>query len=1190
MRVFVRNPGYTVATELIQPSMMQQQMNSQVSSVVPQQPPYQQQQQQQPPPPLVQQQQQSPQGVPNNGNFVYQQQQQHQLPPHLNPMPHLNNNNFQPNGNMNNGMQVPMQQQQPLPMQPPALPPPTPTTTTTSTSAPSTTTETNEDDYYSNLANDTDIVNETLPNLTDSSPPVLTEKQVETLSEVKEEVESENVDEEEEDNGDDETDEDEDQDEEEEKKSDPTEVEVLEEENQMKNDPIEQPVIETFDLPGLHRHTPIGQLRTRSLEQGMDTPLIVTEKASSEDLLNTTEPVSLVEESAIKTSLEVDADKELPSAETPLVSEEETNSTSSIPVAVSGEATVETIRVENHLNETDSMEPISPPTDLELDGKVVDSAAAVVDTVMETIAEVAEQPTVMEVEEENTLANEKAEDADNSTLMSASLDVSTADVNAVTQEPIMRVEGGSDSPIEPEIRKEEETIPILEEAPKELEAPVIETAQTSESTGENNLHDVKMQQEEESKETTVQEPSHASTEGSGGGLLDSALNWLGISDLDELLKEVAQDASSLQKEIADLDPSLHRDGEKNFEEQQQEELPQEKVHQKEELPQPVEVPIDGFCHSDDCANIAQPAVPKEEESLSPSGPPVTYDVPQTTMEVDDHYHSHQNHDDHSHSGHSHSHDDYHGSQDSHHGHSHDHHESHDLHHGHSHDHHGHSHIPGYIPGFGHHYKKPQQQQAPPPVEQKEELEAVIPPPLEPVESQLPASQIMEQVPSEIPAATATDSSSSNVPDYIPVEEIFRAEMEKRKLLEEQQQQSENLGSEEDVVSWFKSTLLSFLPILHDFTTESGSGSGAEARSSVLYPVVVGVLVVLFLSFHYLIQGRSQEKWLKAKISQLDAQLYESQSAKEECGTIQTQLTEYETEAADLRSRVDQTEIEKVALSRRVADLERERDGLEKELETATETATEANRMFEELLASQSESDDLQQSVEALEQKLTQQHLAIETLSASLSIKTTENETLINEAEELRAETERYKVRVKTLQSDLETMKTSNRNYQQKANQEGAELLKLKQEKESWSSERRTLTGQLNRQTKEATEWRDKAESLKKAIKAKEADLAKSLELLKQSAVGGSGGGIDSQAVMQLSSLVQLEVDLTEANAKIEALELEVKVHAEQTQTFEAEKQALRDELEQLLNSTQSAAKEKLEAETRLQVKLTKLHN
>jgi len=189
---------------------------------------------------------------------------------------------------------------------------------------------------------------------------------------------------------------------------------------------------------------------------------------------------------------------------------------------------------------------------------------------------------------------------------------------------------------------------------------------------------------------------------------------------------------------------------------------------------------------------------------------------------------------------------------------------------------------------------------------------------------------------------------------------------------------------------------------------------------------------------------------------------------------------------------------------------------------------------------------------------------------------------VKETDELRSEAERYKVRVKTLQSDLEAMKTSNRNYQQKASQEGAELLKLKQEKDSWASERRALTGQINSKTKEANEWRDKAENLKKAIKAKENDLAKSLELLKQSS-GAATGGIDSQTIMQLSSIVQLESDLAEANAKLEALELEVKAHSEQTQQFEAEKQALRQEREQLQSSTQAAAKEKLEAETRLQV-------
>lgn len=173
-----------------------------------------------------------------------------------------------------------------------------------------------------------------------------------------------------------------------------------------------------------------------------------------------------------------------------------------------------------------------------------------------------------------------------------------------------------------------------------------------------------------------------------------------------------------------------------------------------------------------------------------------------------------------------------------------------------------------------------------------------------------------------------------------------------------------------------------------------------------------------------------------------------------------------------------------------------------------------------------------------------------------------------------------KVRIKTLQSDLEAMKTSNRNYQQKAAQEGGELIKLKQEKENWAGERRTLTSQANRASKEAEEWRAKADQLAKTLRAKETDLAKSLELLKQS---NGEGAVDSQAVLQLTSLVQLETELADAQHTIEKLNQEIRTRTEEGQRYQTDRAVLLEQVTQYKASAEAAAKEKHEAETRLEV-------
>ncbi len=130
----------------------------------------------------------------------------------------------------------------------------------------------------------------------------------------------------------------------------------------------------------------------------------------------------------------------------------------------------------------------------------------------------------------------------------------------------------------------------------------------------------------------------------------------------------------------------------------------------------------------------------------------------------------------------------------------------------------------------------------------------------------------------------------NVPEYIPVEEIFRTAEEaerKRRLEEEQQQQHQTDDNSEGVLSQVTSMLLGYAPILQDLLQfNKFDGEGGSSSSSGLYPTVMTGAIVLFLTLHYLVNNKSSERSLKARISQLDSLLYESQTAKEECGSIQ----------------------------------------------------------------------------------------------------------------------------------------------------------------------------------------------------------------------------------------------------------------------------------------------------------------
>jgi predicted nucleic acid-binding Zn-ribbon protein len=950
--------------------------------------------------------------------------------------------------------------------------------------------------------------------------------------------------------------------------------------------PTIDPVIEIVDLHGVNS-SPIHAPHIRSLEESIDNPLVMNNEQSTVVEMPISNKSEFIEESqgpgivveTIPEEENVTHDSVRDAFDEPrasnTIAEEDGNASQPLNWLQDGqsEPVIETLSTDNEVKNVVVSSPIS--NDFEQFNETIGAdVVPASETVVESITPGSETLLNSEIVVSTEIPQTPLEPVKPDNLLSEP-ELVQADVN-LNQQP-------TELPADKEkIETVQELLPNKEDLLSEEIKPSEEPQQVTEEISQEPVTpstDLNPESLPVDLKTISEDNKSPSPEGSGGGFIDSALNWLGLSDTDEPLKTdqvsvETTDPAPLLQQIASMDPTSN---------QEVEPAPKEVVPKVEE--------VNGFCDTQDCAKLVD-------------GPDVTpkVDIHVHEKHAGDAGHVHlQNQEEHHHNHDDHHHDHTHDSHDSH---DHHHHENdgHD-HHGHGHGH-GHSHIPGYIPGFGHHYKPPvaKPQVVPPPSEiptpppplptiveivpeKFPELqpapELPTPPPVVEEFNPLPPvavdehlnqpASVLEQtpppavgsVPEEVPAKEST------VPEYIPVEEIFRQEMEKNRLLQEKQQQQEQNG--EGMFDWLTVSFTSLLTFVND--AESFDG----VSKTSLYPaLVVSVTTVAFLMLYYSVQNKSVEKLLKARISLLDSQLYESQSANEDSSSAQTKLSEYEMNAAELRSQKEQAEADKVALSRRLASLEKERDSLEKEVECATESATEANRMLEELLASQSENDQWQRSVEVLQQQLNRQQQTMESLNSSLCVKSAENETLVEEVEELRTESERYKVRIKTLQGDLENLKTSNRNYQQKMAQEGGELMKLKQEKEAWVSERRSLSSQINRHAKEVEEWRDKAEQLKKSIKAKENDLAKSIELLKQS-------GNDSPTVLQLTSLVQLESELNEANQTVERLTREVNAHSEESRRFETEKVDIQQRLSELQSTCEAAVKDKREAETRLEV-------
>ena len=355
-------------------------------------------------------------------------------------------------------------------------------------------------------------------------------------------------------------------------------------------------------------------------------------------------------------------------------------------------------------------------------------------------------------------------------------------------------------------------------------------------------------------------------------------------------------------------------------------------------------------------------------------------------------------------------------------------------------------------------------------------------------------------------------------------------------------------------------------------------------------LIVAVAVVTFLTFYYLINKSTRENHLLAKISQLDAQLYESQAAHQEFGAVQGKLSEHETEVSQLKALNDQLNDDKTELEVELIRAKRENESLAKELESATESGLELNQMLNDVLASQAESSELQRSVEALEQQLSKQHAIMENQQAALAAKAAENQLLAAQAEQLNDNLDKFQVRLKTQQSDLETLKTSNRNYLQKLTHDEAELSKLKQERDGWTSERRSLANQLGTCNKETAALKEKLEQLTASIKTKDEELkilGECVERLNDGGDGGSGGGAHNDANRgELSSLLefgQLKAQLSAARQDKETVDRQLVAQKELWAKCNDDKDKLELQLKEWQQAVETAVKNKHESETRLGV-------
>lgn len=335
---------------------------------------------------------------------------------------------------------------------------------------------------------------------------------------------------------------------------------------------------------------------------------------------------------------------------------------------------------------------------------------------------------------------------------------------------------------------------------------------------------------------------------------------------------------------------------------------------------------------------------------------------------------------------------------------------------------------------------------------------------------------------------------------------------------------------------------------------------------VVLLLLTAAAILIFLFGHYCLVNHRRETTLIAQLNTLERKLLVSQK---ECEVTKADLLDTTTKLNNIANKsfgaddmIKQYEAEKKELCEQIASLE-------KELETAAEAGLELNKMVQELLSNQSGSDSIINSVEELQHQLNEQEANMIYINNLLAEKSREN----SELQILLSDTnQRFGTEIQELMSLNKQLEADKMTIEQQLN-EKIQLLEaeLKQNIELKSRDVSNLKEKYNdlkaKYDEVVSKWRTsaaRAEALEETIR-------------KTESFNGEG---------DIKSLIEA----TDANAKCielkrenESLSHRLESESESKNRLQEQINELNEDITRLRAEFNQHEKDKLEAETRLEV-------
>ncbi|KAK7790043.1 hypothetical protein R5R35_008249 [Gryllus longicercus] len=391
---------------------------------------------------------------------------------------------------------------------------------------------------------------------------------------------------------------------------------------------------------------------------------------------------------------------------------------------------------------------------------------------------------------------------------------------------------------------------------------------------------------------------------------------------------------------------------------------------------------------------------------------------------------------------------------------------------------------------------------------------------------------------------------------------------------------QQFSSDEAEPGWL-SSLMRRASLRSEFVVSTSINKEMHKNSfdTLLYLMVTAITVLVFSLGYYYLEKQRRDGSLIAKINSLEKALMvtsqekytlkdELESAKEKISAFITSIDSGETSSV-LKEELEECRNARIELEEQVATLE-------KELEAATETGLELNRMMSELLSAQHGSDTLMKSVDYLQKELDSQKSTITTMTANLTAKNKENENLQSE---LKVQLER----VQNLEEQLDKVNETLMNLQKEKSEIEHEFQMKNQSIESQLVEAlESKSADSQRLCRELDALQDVLDETRKTLAAREGEVSVLRDCLNH-AENLSNGGESSVSLEELLNVGHLRAKIDAVTKERDELQDKLQGEEDARKLLEDHMKIISEEVSTLRTKYEEADRGKMEAQTRLEV-------